>query len=244
MPHQDAIYSQTQGVTPFEFNEKVVKVFDDMITRSVPLYRESLQRQAQLAAHHYRDNSCIYDLGCSNGNFGVLFHREIGARPFQMQAVDNSRPMLEQYRKRLQQLPNSDQIHINLASLEDFALPVNSASVVVINLTLQFLALQSRYQLLQRIHEALLPGGILLLSEKVVHADPELATLQQDWYYRLKKENGYSQLEISQKREALENVLIPETMEQHLQRLRQVGFNKIDVWLKWFNFSSFLCIKE
>ncbi|OQY18489.1 MAG: carboxy-S-adenosyl-L-methionine synthase CmoA [Desulfobacteraceae bacterium 4572_35.1] len=244
MQHKDAIYSQTQDVAPFEFNEKVVNVFDDMITRSVPLYRESLQRQAQLAAHYYQPGSCIYDLGCSNGNFGLLFLQEIGAIPFKMQAIDNSRPMLEQYQRRLQPILNSKQIDINHAALEEVKFTVDSASVVVINLTLQFLALNSRDKLLQDIYDALRPGGILLLSEKVIHADTQMAELQQDWYYRLKKENGYSQLEISQKREALENVLIPETLEQHQQRLNNVGFKKIEIWLKWFHFTSFLCVKE
>jgi len=109
----------------------------------------------------------------------------------------------------------------------------DNASVIVINLTLQFLSPAVRQVLLQNVYDALVPGCILLLSEKVVHADSDLDELQQDFYYRFKKENGYSQLEISQKREALENVLIPETCEQHLARLQQVGFDKIDIWLKW-----------
>jgi len=241
MPQQDAIYSQTQQVTPFEFNEKVVRVFDDMISRSVPLYRESLLRQAQLAAHYYQTDSCIYDLGCSNGNFGLQFIQEMGERPFNMCGIDNSPPMLEQYHQRLEPLPQRKNITLDLASIEDY--PLEKSSVVVINLTLQFLALNSRDRLIQHIYQALRPGGILLLSEKVIHCEEQLSALQQDWYYRLKKENGYSQLEISQKRDALENVLIPETIEQHQQRLNEAGFNKLDIWLKWFNFTSFLCIK-
>ncbi|MDY0191300.1 MAG: carboxy-S-adenosyl-L-methionine synthase CmoA [Desulfuromonas sp.] len=241
MPHQDAIYAQEHEVTPFEFNAKVVGVFDDMITRSVPLYRESVKRQAQLAAHYYQPDSCVYDLGCSHGNFGVQLLQEMGTTPFNMQAIDSSAPMLEQYQQRLQQVSTPHNISLNLATIEDY--PLTNASVVVINLTLQFLALGARDQLIQRIYDALLPGGILLLSEKVIHADAELCALQQDWYYRLKKENGYSQLEISQKRDALENVLIPETIEQHQLRLNSAGFHKIDVWLKWFNFTSILCIK-
>lgn len=241
MPHQDAIYSQVHEVTPFEFNDKVVRVFDDMISRSVPLYRESLKRQAQLARHYYQTASSIYDLGCSNGNFGLQFLQEMGERPFAMQAIDNSAPMLEQYQQRLQQLSCHKNITLNLAAIEEF--PLENASVVVINLTLQFLALHSRDQLIQRVYDALHPGGILLLSEKVIHSDEELSALQQEWYYRLKKENGYSQLEISQKRDALENVLIPETLEQHHHRLTLAGFKKLDIWLKWFNFTSILCIK-
>ncbi|OQY16265.1 MAG: carboxy-S-adenosyl-L-methionine synthase CmoA [Desulfobacteraceae bacterium 4572_35.1] len=242
MPQQDLIYSrQQEHITPFEFNDTVVSVFDDMITRSVPLYQESIQRQAQLAAHYYQPDSHIYDLGCSHGNFGIQFFQQMQQQPFHMVAIDNSQPMLDKYNSRLAALPANDRVKTQLASIEDYSfLPT---SVAVINLTLQFLALEARNTLLQRIYDAMLPGGILLLSEKIIHAEAELAALQQDWYYRFKKENGYSQLEISQKRDALENVLIPETIEQHQHRLQQVGFKKIDVWLKWFNFTSILCIK-
>ncbi|MCD6527086.1 MAG: carboxy-S-adenosyl-L-methionine synthase CmoA [Desulfuromonas sp.] len=239
---EDSIYSQPQSVAPFEFNDRVVQVFDDMIHRSVPMYRESLKRQAELAAHFYQPNSRIYDLGCSNGNFGLQLLTQMGDRPFALEAIDNSLPMLNQYRQRLDAVDNYDQVRIHHTSIEQIDL--QSASVVVINLTLQFLSLAVRDQLLQRIYDALLPGGILLLTEKVVHEDEQLSALQQDWYYRLKKENGYSQLEISQKRDALENVLIPESCEQHQQRLHNVGFRQTDIWLKWFNFTSFLCLKK
>lgn len=242
MNHEDSIYSQPQStVAPFEFNDRVVQVFDDMITRSVPLYRESLCRQAQLAAHFYQQNSVLYDLGCSNGNFGMQFMQQMAPKPFKMVGIDTSQPMLDQYARRLKDDERSDDIELCLQPIECY--PFKSTSVVVINLTLQFLDLDLRTKLLKQVYNALLPGGILLLTEKVVHQDQQLSQLQQDWYYRLKKENGYSQLEISQKRDALENILIPETIEQHQARLRQLGFNQIDVWLKWFNFASLVCIK-
>jgi len=242
MKHADSIYSQLQPtVAPFEFDDKVVQVFDDMISRSVPLYRESLFRQSELAAHYYKDQSFIYDLGCSNGNFGLQFMQRMATQPFKMVGIDTSQPMLDQYKTRLENIPSHDQVELCCQGIEDY--PFKSASVIVINLTLQFLSLDVRNSLIKKLYDALLPGGILLLTEKVVHQDPELSQLQQDWYYRFKKENGYSQLEISQKRDALENVLIPETIEQHQQRLRQTGFNQIDVWLKWFNFASLICIK-
>lgn len=242
MNREDSIYSQLQStVAPFEFNDKVVQVFDDMITRSVPLYQESIARQAQLAAHFYQQDSVIYDLGCSNGNFGLRFIQQMTTQPFTMVGIDTSQPMLDQYSLRLQSLGTVDNIELCHQSIEEH--PFKSASVFVINLTLQFLNPDIRTTLLQRVYDALLPGGILLLTEKVVHKDPQLSKLQQDWYYKFKQQNGYSLLEISQKRDALENVLIPETIEQHNARLHQIGFQQIDVWLKWFNFASLICIK-
>jgi len=120
---------------------------------------------------------------------------------------------------------------------------MQQASVVVINFTLQFIPPADRDALLQRIHAALIPGGALMFSEKIIHPDPRLSELQVDFYYRFKRENGYSELEISQKREALENVLVPETVAAHHERLRRCGFNDTDIWLKWFNFCSWICIK-
>lgn len=243
MSCEDTIYSRPQPrVAPFEFNERVVAVFDDMISRSVPLYRESLLRQAQMAGHYYQPGTLIYDLGCSNGNFGLQLLNEMSERPFSMLAIDNSAPMLAQYQQRLNAAGAGQRIQLHLADVA--TQPLENASVVIINLTLQFLAVQDRDQLLRRVYTALRRGGVLILTEKVVHADGGLAELQQDWYYRFKKENGYSQLEISQKRDALENVLIPETVEQHLARLTRAGFDAVDIWLKWFNFTSFLAVKQ
>jgi tRNA (cmo5U34)-methyltransferase len=235
---QDNIFNKEQPVQPFEFNRQVVDVFDDMITRSVPMYREIIGRQARLAARFYQTGSRIYDLGCSNGNLGMALCREMGERPFEMIAVDTSVPMLEDFAARLQSLEQGSQIRLQQ---EDICrIPLKNASVVIVNLTLQFLPLGERDELLRRIFRALLPGGVLLLTEKVVHDDPVFNALQQESYYAFKAENGYSQLEISQKRDALENVLIPETLERHCRRLTEAGFVAVDTWLKWFNFAALI----
>lgn len=239
---KDQIYADpTGGLTPFEFNEQVAQVFDDMLARSVPLYRESLLRQAQLISRFYQPGTRIYDLGCSHGNLGILVLDDLGERLREMVGVDNSLPMIERYRLRLSKHPHGGRV---LPVAEDIRThSLAEASVVVINLTLQFLPLEDRDRLLSRVYTALEPGGILLLTEKTAQADAELADLEQEFYYRFKAENGYSELEISRKREALETVLLPETLPQHLQRLQGVGFAQPLVWLKWFNFASILCRK-
>ncbi|GAB6094460.1 carboxy-S-adenosyl-L-methionine synthase CmoA [Desulfatiferula olefinivorans] len=239
---KDTIYSRKHDrVPPFEFNENVVGVFDDMIHRSVPLYHEALIRKAQLAEQFYRPGTTVYDLGCSNGNFGLRFLDIMGKKPFHMVAVDNSKPMLDTYATRLANRPMGDCIHLTLADITDIRL--DNASVVVINLTLQFLPMDQRDGLIQSVYRALIPSGLLLVTEKTVHDDETLTNLFQDYYWRFKKENGYSNLEISQKRDALENVLIPETVGAHLTRFSSAGFSRMDIWQKWFNFTSFICIK-
>jgi len=240
---KDKIYAQPQEVIPpFEFNRQVVEVFDDMLGRSVPLYRESVLRQAQLAARSYQPGTRIYDLGCSNGNLGMALCAEMSGHDFELIAVDSSAPMLAAFARRL--TVNAARERVELREQDIREVPLANASVVIINLTLQFLPLADRETLLHKIYQALVPGGVLLLSEKLVHHQPSLNALQQEFYYRFKAENGYSQMEISQKREALEDVLVPETLEAHQERLLRCGFGGIDVWLKWFNFASLLALKE
>lgn len=241
---KDSLFAHPQKpVPPFEFNESVVQVFDDMIERSVPCYRELIHRQAQLAVHFYQSGTRIYDLGCSTGNMGLAIRAAMDAgRSFEWIGVDTSAPMLKVCRERMQSAGGHARVTLKCADIRD--LEMAHASVIILNLTLQFVPSADREALLKRIFKALVPGGILLLTEKVVHPHPKLNDLQQAFYYRFKAENGYSQMEISQKREALENVLIPETVEQHLARLHGAGFQACDVWLKWFNFASLLALKE
>ncbi len=239
---KDDIYADSQGPSPFEFNERVAAVFDDMIGRSVPGYRELIERLAQLCRYFYQPDSRIYDLGCSTGNLGLALCREMAGAPFRMVAVDSSRPMLDRYRERLPEGAYGEAMELVCGDVREQ--PLHDASVVVITLTLQFLPLADRDALLARVCRGLLPGGVLLLTEKVRQADPALENLQQEFYYRFKRERGYSELEISQKREALENVLIPETIDAHQQRLARAGFRSCDLWFKWFNFASLLARKE
>jgi tRNA (cmo5U34)-methyltransferase len=241
---KDSLFSRPQKpVPPFEFNESVVQVFDDMLIRSVPFYRELIRRQAQLAVHYHQPGTRIYDLGCSTGNMGLAIGSAMQtSRPFELIGVDTSEPMLKVCRERFQSLNGNAHITLKCADIRD--LEMADASVIILNLTLQFLPPSDRQAVLERIYGALVPGGVLLLTEKTVHVHAGLNELQQDFYYRFKAENGYSQMEISQKREALENVLIPETVETHSGRLNDVGFKAVDIWLKWFNFASFIALKE
>lgn len=239
---KDRIYKQQRSpVPPFEFDDQVVRVFDDMLLRSIPGYAEIIRRQAQLIERCYMPGTTIFDLGCSNGNLGIQVCRTMGARPFTMIAVDNSAPMLKAFEDRLEAIHCRDRISLKCQDI--CRTPVENASVVVLNFTLQFIAPDERQDVISHIYDGLNPGGILLFSEKITHPDTALSELQQDFYYSFKRENGYSDLEISQKREALEKVLIPETVEQHTDRLRRAGFHALDVWQKWFNFAAFITVK-
>ncbi len=244
-------------VPPFEFNEQVADVFDDMIKRSVPLYHESIIRQSRLAFHFHQPGTRIYDLGCSHGNVGMLIYDIFKERDFSMIAVDSSMPMINKYRQRINAhaAPKTGYGKSDGANFRRYKKKINlvcglaediricSASVVIVNLTMQFIKLCKRDVFIQQIFDGLLPGGILLLTEKILHPDSEISNLNILFYETFKKENGYSELEISQKRDALENVLIPETLESHDKRLKNAGFSHVEVWLKWFNFASIIAVK-
>ena len=240
---KDRLFAKKREAMPaFEFNEAVASVFSDMLERSVPNYVESIKRQAQLALDFYRENTRIYDLGCSHGNLGMLIGKAFGEQKFAMTGVDSSRPMIDKYERRLKEEPFRDRVSLVCDRAENVSM--SNASVVVVNLTLQFLDMSLRDTLVADIYRAMVPGGILLLTEKVVSVHDTVSELQLDYYRRFKRENGYSELEISQKREALEDVLVPETIEAHRNRFERAGFTTMDVWLKWFNFASMIAVKQ
>lgn len=239
---KDSLYRHiAPPVPPFEFDSQVAAVFDDMVHRSVPFYSEIIRRQAQLIERFYQPDTAIYDLGCSNGNLIIQLSRCMDARPYTVVAVDNSAPMLAAFRERLTGTALEQRITLQCEDLR--RTPIENASVVVLNFTLQFIPPKDRDSLMTRIYHGLKPGGILLFCEKITHAHAGVAELQNDFHYTFKRENGYSDLEISRKREALEKVLIPESLESHLQRLDRAGFAAMDVWLKWFNFAALIAIR-
>lgn len=240
--NKDRVFAQKkEKIAPFEFNETVTRVFDDMLNRSVPFYREGIHRQAQMAEHFYQQGTRIYDLGCSNGNLGIRILEEMKDRPFSMIGIDSSAAMISTYSKRLGKLENNSMVKLVCGFLEH--VKFKNTSVVLINLTLQFLKPETRDGLIRSIYQGMVPGGVLLLTEKIIHPVRNMDALQVEFYNRFKRENGYSRLEISQKRDALDKVLIPDTIDIHRKRVLDAGFSFFDIWQKWFNFASIIAIK-
>ncbi len=240
---KDRVFAnKKKNIQPFEFNKEVADVFDDMLNRSVPFYSEIIKRQSQLAQEHYQKGSQIYDLGCSHGNLGVLILNQIKERKINLIGVDNSKPMIEKYSRRLKALKYHHNVELICGALEDVS--IENASVVLINLTLQFLNVEKRNALIKKVYNGLKPNGILLLTEKTVHESESIDDLQTRFYKSFKLDNGYSELEISQKRDALEKVLLTESIQVHPERLLTAGFSSFDVWFKWFNFASLIAIKS
>ena len=239
---KDRVFAQKQeNIKPFAFTSKVARVFDDMLVRSVPMYQESIKRQAQMTRRFYQPETRIYDLGCSHGNLGMAVRDAFKEEDFSMVGVDSSVPMIEKYSGRLG-ADKDPRIELICGYMED--IPLEKASVVLINLTLQFLSVEKRDALVANIFKGMVPGGLLLLTEKIIHPGDIIHREQLDFYKRFKRENGYSELEISQKRDALEEVLVPDTLDTHFERLGRAGFAQMDVWLKWFNFAGIMAVKK
>jgi len=224
----------------FRFDASVASVFPDMINRSVPGYATVVGMTGTLAAQHARPRSQIYDLGCSWGASLLSVAREAACDRCALIGVDNSESMLEQASHHLAQFPEASRIELRHADVLDVTL--DNASVVILNYTLQFIPIEERAGLLTRIREAMMPGDVLILSEKLTLPDPRLNEYLIDLHHDFKRQQGYSDLEISQKRQALEDVLVPETREAHVARLNAVGFNRCDVWFQCLNFGSLIAI--
>lgn len=245
---RDTIYADPLSDTGlFSFDQSVARVFPDMIKRSVPGYATIISMTGLLAGRYATAGSKLYDLGCSLGASSLAMRQNIREPGCEIVAVDNSSAMLERCRSLIdtdtaEHPPHSDTaLSLVCADLQDTA--VEDASVVVLNFTLQFIPREIRDQVIQRIYRGLRPGGIMVLSEKVTFEDPHLDALNIDLHHQFKRANGYSNLEIAQKRNALENVLLPETLAQHRQRITNAGFGSCDVWFQCFNFASLIALK-
>jgi tRNA (cmo5U34)-methyltransferase len=239
---QDTLYSNPVAHPgAFAFDENVARVFPDMIKRSVPGYSTIIAMTGLLAGKHATAASKIYDLGCSLGASTLAIRQNIHHTDCQIVAVDNSSSMLEQCRTLMETDSHQTRVDLICADLQD--VPIADASVVVLNFTLQFVSLELRDSVISTIYQGLQPGGIMVLSEKVTFEDPHLDALNIELHEEFKLANGYSDLEIAQKRSALENVLIPETLNKHKQRIKQAGFGSCDVWFQCFNFASLVALK-
>ena len=237
--NEDKLYSdEKRGDEPFRFDDAVAEVFPDMLRRSIPGYAASLEAIGSLAARYAKPATCCYDLGCSLGAASLAMRQGARGEDIRIIAVDNSEAMVERCKEAFAGEPGID---VRLDDVRDVA--IENASMVVMNYTLQFLDPDDRDALVRRIYDGLNPGGLFLLSEKVIDEDPHMENLLVDLHHEHKRRNDYSQLEISRKRAALENVLIPETVTAHKRRLSLAGFAHSAVWLRYFNFVSIVAIK-
>ncbi len=235
--NKDKIYSQPLSkVTPFTFNKEVAEVFDDMVNRSIPFYKELQELIAQLALAYVQPESSIYDLGCSTGETMLQISRK-SSTPLSIIGLDSSEQMITKAKKKCQKYPH---LLFNKADITDFEF--QPSSVFILTYVMQFIAPEKRLSFLKTIYSHLLPKGVLIISEKI-----KFPNINEDivgFYEQFKAKNYYSELEIKQKREALENVLISYTLPENIELLKQAGFSIVQPVFQYLNFCCLLAIKN
>jgi len=243
---QDMLYSQPrEAISGFVFDDSVVKVFEDMIGRSVPGYATLLSMFPVLAQTFVTSHSRCYDLGCSLGASTLAIQQGVNVDDVEIVAIDNSSAMIQQCRDLTYTHKNQAQsgVNVRVEQADVCEFEMSNASLVVMNFTLQFISENNRLELIKKIFSGLNKEGVFVLSEKIKFNDVVEQNRLTQLHHAFKKANGYSDLEISQKRSALDNVLIAESIEQHISRLKLAGFSEVTVWFQCFNFVSFLAIK-
>ncbi len=222
----------------FEFDEAVASVFDDMLSRSVPFYDEVRKLVIALILAEQKEGMKVLDLGSSTAKFLLDLHAKKSV-PMQLKGLDNSSAMIERAKQKCQAF--GAEISLELADMLTY--DYNDEDVIVANYTLQFIRPMQRIELIKRLYEGLNEEGIFIFSEKVVFEDKKLDKQMIDIYYEYKKRQGYSEYEIAQKREALENVLIPFTIEENIRMCKDAGFTRVDTIFQWANFVTFVAKK-
>ncbi|HET9431744.1 MAG TPA: carboxy-S-adenosyl-L-methionine synthase CmoA [Chitinophagaceae bacterium] len=241
MGKDEVFKNEIEKASDFKFGANVAKVFDDMVNRSVPFYGEIQRMMAELAADHAKPGTDVYDLGCSTGTTMMGMDTMVN-KDIRFVGVDDSREMLDKCRSKLQEEGFTREFDLRCSDLNQ-GVTITNASVVVLCLTLQFVRPIYREQLLRNIYEGLNKGGVLILVEKILAEDSLFNRDFIKYYYDYKRRNHYSEMEISQKREALENVLVPYKLSENISMLRDRGFTHCEVFFKWYNFSGVVAVK-
>jgi len=239
--HKDDIFLDKNSPTKFEFNSGVAEVFDDMLERSVPLYRECQNLTVNWCKRLATSDKYIYDLGCSTGSLLLLLTKSISTIPkVHLIGVDNSAAMINKARNKLSNFPDS--VGFVKANLDDSFL-FNDSCAIVMNYTLQFIPVENRAPLLKNIYKSLMPGGGFILNEKVLGENELLGETFVEMHHDFKKGHGYSKMEISKKRDALDNVLVPLKLSKTMTLVHEAGFTAVDIFFKWNNFAGLIALK-
>jgi len=238
---KDDLFNSRAVTEDFTFDARVAEVFDDMLNRSIPFYGAVIDSMAELLLQKVPDGSTICDLGCSTGTTLLELSRRLTGKNLRFLGIDNAPPMIEKARRKSDMYSKSPIMEF----IEDdiTRAPLPTAHAFICNYTMQFIRPIARPQIVGRIFKQLPPGGLFFVSEKIINHDKKLNRLFIEIYHRFKRRQGYSELEISAKREALENVLVPFSIDENLDLIRQAGFTSVEPFFQWFNFASFVAVK-
>jgi tRNA (cmo5U34)-methyltransferase len=224
------------------FDQSVTQVFDDMLRRSIPQYDVMRKAVFDVGVRFVQPATDIVDLGCARGEALAAFLQVYGGANRYV-ATDTSGPMLDAVRTRFAGAIESGLVAVTQADLcREY--PAVRASLTLCVLTLQFTPVDVRQQIVDRIYAATVPGGALILVEKLRGGTRQSERWLVESYHAMKVANGYSAQEIERKRLALEGVLVPETASGNEQLLKGAGFNDVECFWRWMNFASWVAVKQ
>ena len=241
MLRDEVFKEQTAKPSDFKFSKKVADVFDDMVNRSVPFYTEMQRMIAELAANHALEGTNVYDIGCSTGTSFLMMDKTI-SKDVRFVGVDNSGEMLQKCSTKLSEAGFNRPHELIIGDVNN-GFEISNASVVILCLTLQFVRPLYREKLLKKIIDGLVENGVVIIVEKILAEDSRFNRDFIEYYYNYKRSQHYSEMEISQKREALENVLVPYKLSENMLMLREAGFSHCEIFFKWYNFSGLIAVK-
>ena len=243
---RDRVFLKPRELTSdFEFNDEVAEVFDDMISRSVPLYMEQQGMIKEIGKYFSVKGTNIYDLGCSTATTLINLCNEVDSS-ICLIGYDKSLPMIKRAKEKIKLYGFEDRIEVRYCDFngELDELSMENASLVTMCWTLQFIRPLKRDNLIQKIYDALIENGVLLVTEKILTNNSLMNRIFVNFYYDYKKRQGYSNEEIVGKREALENVLVPYRVDENIEMLKRNGFEIVETYFQWYNFTGFICIKK
>jgi len=239
---RDTLFQDSENPADFSFNSQVAEVFDDMLERSIPCYRQTAGMMSTLLEHFCSHEDRVYDLGCSTGTTLLELARQLSHLNLSFIGLDSSLHMIEKAEIKAKMLSQKQDICFQTMDITEADL--QKCGAVLLNYTLQFLRPPARIRFLKKVYNALKPGGILIVSEKIISHRPVINRAYIDLYLNFKRSQGYSETEIAKKREALENVLVPFSIHENLDLLKDSGFSETESFFQWFNFVSFLSVKK
>lgn len=238
---QDNLFHSGSVQEDFTFNEQVAEVFDDMLTRSVPFYADVIDSIEDVLRHQTPPGAVVYDLGCATGTTLLQLLPRLNDLDLTYIGIDNAPAMIDKARRKAEMFSREPRIRFIEDDITTAAM--TGAGVILCNYTLQFIRPPVRPAFVRRVYEALPDGGLFILSEKIISHDRKLNRAFIEMYRRFKLRQGYSELEIAAKREALENVLVPFSIGENIDLLAGAGFGSVETFFQWFNFASFLAVK-
>lgn len=239
---KDTLYKNSPEPADFTFNAKVAEVFEDMLSRSVPCYSQVIEMASALLEKFTKQGDTVYDLGCSTGTTLLEMSRRLNHLNLNFIGVDSSLPMIAKATLKTEMFSRQDNVRFITGDIAET--PLEPCGACILNYTLQFIRPMVRRTFLTRLHDCLRPGGILILSEKTISPAPDINRAYIDFYHDFKRNQGYSETEIAKKRESLENILIPFSIQENIALAHKAGFSHVEPFFQWFNFVSFVAIKD